>query len=140
MVGRSFPGWQNSNFFPAVGELRGYIRGRHPCNAVVATFIIGVKERQVLDMRFIFKMVILPFSLLTAFLALMLKLTLNLSAFVLALPMLYIFGCGLYTLYCREWTQFLILFVAEFGCFLLIVAGTALVEAVERFSEWLTEL
>lgn len=82
-------------------------------------------------------MVILPFSLLTAFLALMLKLTLNLSAFVLALPMLYIFGCGLYTLYCREWTQFLILFVAEFGCFLLIVAGTALVEAVERFSEWL---
>ena len=72
--------------------------------------------------------------------ALMLKLTLNLSAFVLALPMLYIFGCGLYTLYCREWTQFLILFVAEFGCFLLIVAGTALVEAVERFSEWLTEL
>ena len=62
-------------------------------------------------------MVILPFSLLTAFLALMLKLTLNLSAFVLALPMLYIFGCGLYTLYCREWTQFLILFVAEFGCF-----------------------
>ena len=72
--------------------------------------------------------------------ALMLKLTLNLSAFVLALPMLYIFGCGLYTLYCREWTQFLILFVAEFGCFLLIVAGTAIVEAVERFSEWLAEL
>ena len=68
-------------------------------------------------MRFIFKMVILPFSLITAFLALMLKLTLNLSAFVLALPMLYIFGCGLYTLYYREWTQFLILFVAEFGCF-----------------------
>ena len=86
------------------------------------------------------RMVTLPFSLLTAFLALMLKLTLNLSAFVLALPMLYIFGCGLYTLYCREWTQCLILFVAEFGCFLLIVAGTAIVEAVERFSEWLTEL
>ena len=65
-------------------------------------------------MRFIFKMVILPFSLLTAFLALMLKWTLNLSAFVLALPMLYIVSCGLYTLYCREWMQFLILLVAEF--------------------------
>ena len=80
-------------------------------------YLYNKGERQVLDMRFIFKMVILPFSLLTAFLALMLKLTLNLSAFVLALPMLYIFGCGLYTLYYREWTQFLILFVAEFGCF-----------------------
>ena len=97
-------------------------------------------ERQVLDMRFIFKMVILPFSLLTAFLALMLKLTLNLSAFVLALPMLYIFGCGLYTLYCREWLQFLILLVAEFGCFLLITVGTVIVEAVEWFSGWIAEL
>ena len=47
-------------------------------------------------MRFVFKMIIFPFWLLTAFLALMLKWTLNLSAFVLALPMLYIFGCGLY--------------------------------------------
>ncbi len=75
-------------------------------------------------MRFVFKMIVFPFWLLTAFLALMLKWTLNLSAFVLALPMLYIFGCGLYTLYCREWLQFLILLVAEFGCFLLITAGT----------------
>ena len=57
-------------------------------------------------------MIVFPFWLLTAFLALMLKWTLNLSAFVLALPMLYIFGCGLYTLYCREWLQFLILLVA----------------------------
>ena len=65
-------------------------------------------------------MIVFPFWLLTAFLALMLKWTLNLSAFVLALPMLYIFGCGLYTLYCREWLQFLILLVAEFGCFVLV--------------------
>ena len=81
-----------------------------------------------------------PFWLLTAFLALMLKWTLNLSAFVLALPMLYIFGCGLYTLYCREWLQFLILLVAEFGCFLLITAGTVIVEAVEWFRGWIAEL
>ena len=54
-------------------------------------------------MRFVFKMIVFPFWLITAFLALMLKWTMNLSAFVLALPMLYIFGCGLYTLYCREW-------------------------------------
>ena len=59
---------------------------------------------------------------------------------VLALPMLYIFGCGLYTLYCREWMQFLILLVAEFGCFLLITAGTVIVEAVEWFSGWIAEL
>ena len=86
------------------------------------------------------KIVLFPISLFVAFLALMAKWLLNLSAFVLALPMLYIFGCGLYTLYCREWMQFLILLVAEFGCFLLITAGTVIVEAVERFSGWIAEL
>ena len=140
MVGKSSPGWQNSNFFPAVGELRGYIRGRHPCNAVVATFIIGVKERQVLDMRFVFRMIVFPFWLLTAFLALMLKWTLNLSAFVLTLPMLYIFGCGIYTAYRQTWNQFLILLVAEFLCFVLFFGATAITEGIGRFSEWLAEL
>ena len=47
-------------------------------------------------MRFVFKMIIFPFWLLTAFLALMLKWTLNLSAFVLALPMLYIFSAAVF--------------------------------------------
>ena len=83
---------------------------------------------------------LLPLVLVSAFLALILRWTLNLSAFILALPMMYIFGCGLYTLYCREWTQFLILLAAEFGCFLLITAGTVIVEAVEWFSGWIAEL
>ena len=94
-----------------------------------------------LDMMFVLKKIALfPISLFAAFLALMAKWLLNLSAFVLALPMLYIFGCGLYTLYCREWLQFLILLVAEFGCFLLLTAGTVIVEAVEWFSGWIAEL
>ena len=108
--------------------------------SVVATFIIRTKEGQVLDMRFVFKMIVFPFWLLTAFLALMLKWTLNLSAFVLALPMLYIFGCGLYTLYCREWLQFLILLVAEFGCFALIFMGALIADAAEHFSGWVAGL
>ena len=86
------------------------------------------------------KIALFPISLFVAFLALMAKWLLNLSAFVLALPMLYIFGCGLYTLYCREWMQFLILLVAEFGCFLLLTAGTVIVEAVEWLSGWIAEL
>ena len=46
-------------------------------------------------MSFVFKMIVFSFWLLTAFLVLMLKWTLNLLAFVLALPMMYIFGGGL---------------------------------------------
>ena len=92
------------------------------------------------DMRFLFKMVLAPISLFVAFLALMAKWLLTLSSYVVAPLMLYIFGCGLYTLYCQEWMQFLILLVAEFGCFLLLTAGTVIVEAVEWFSGWIAEL
>jgi len=49
-------------------------------------------------------------------------------------------SAGRDTLYCREWMQFLILLVAEFGCFLLITAGTVIVEVVEWFSGWIAEL
>ena len=91
-------------------------------------------------MRILFKMVLAPISLFVAFLALMAKWLLTLSSYIVAPLMLYIFGCGLYTLYCREWLQFLILLVAEFGCFLLITAGTIIVEAVEWFSGWIAEL
>lgn len=91
-------------------------------------------------MKFMFKVLLLPMVLFSAFLALMLKWTLHLSAFILALPMLYIFGCGLYTLFRGEWMQFLILLVAEFGCFVLVFAGTAVVDAAERFSGWLAGL
>ena len=92
-------------------------------------------------MMFVLKKIALfPISLFAAFLALMAKWLLNLSAFVLALPMLYIFGCGLYTLYCREWMQFLILLVAEFGCFVLIFMGALIADVAERFSGWVAGL
>lgn len=56
------------------------------------------------------------------------------------IEMLYIFGCGLYTLYCQEWLQFLILLVAEFGCFALIFMGALIVDAAERFNGWVAGL
>ena len=62
------------------------------------------------------------------------------DSIVLLESMLYIFGCGLYTLYCREWMQFLILLVAEFGCFVLIFMGALIADAAERFSGWVAGL
>ena len=92
------------------------------------------------DMRILFKMVLAPISLFVAFLALMAKWLLTLSSYIVAPLMLYIFGCGIYTVYRQTWNQFLILLVAEFGCFLLITAGTVIVEAVEWLSGWIAEL
>ena len=91
-------------------------------------------------MKFVARVLLFPVVLLSAFLVLMLKWTLNLSAFVLALPMLYIFGCGIYTAYRQTWNQFLILLVAEFLCFVLFFGATAITEGIGRFSEWLAEL
>jgi len=54
--------------------------------------------------------------------------------------MLYIFGCGIYTVYRQTWDQFLILLVAEFLCFVLFVSATAMVAGVERFSGWLRDV
>lgn len=91
-------------------------------------------------MRFLFKMVLAPVSLFVAFLALMAKWLLTLSSYVVAPLMLYIFGCGIYTIYRQTWNQFLILLIAEFGCFVLFVGAAAIVEGIERFSGWLAEL
>ena len=91
-------------------------------------------------MRLVFRIILFPIYLFAAFMALMLKWTLNLSAFVLALPMLYIFGCGIYTAYRQTWNQFFILLVAEFICFILFFGATAITEGIGRFSEWLAEL
>ena len=91
-------------------------------------------------MRILFKMVLAPISLFVAFLALMAKWLLTLSSYIVAPLMLYIFGCGIYTVYRQTWNQFLILLVAEFGCFLLITAGTVIVEAAEWLSGWIAEL
>ena len=90
-------------------------------------------------MRILFKMVLAPISLFVAFLALMAKWLLTLSSYIVAPLMLYIFGCGIYTVYRQTWDQFLILLVAEFLCFVLFVGATAMVEGVERFSGWLRD-
>ena len=91
-------------------------------------------------MRFLFKMVLFPVSLFVAFLALMAKWLLTLSSYIVAPLMLYIFGCGIYTAYCLHWTQFFILLVAEFICFVLFFGATAITEGIQRFSEWIWDI
>ncbi len=86
------------------------------------------------------KIVLFQISLFVAFLALMARWLLTLSSYVVAPLMLYIFGCGIYTVYRQTWNQFFILLVAEFICFILFFGATAITEGIGRFSEWLAEL
>lgn len=91
-------------------------------------------------MRFLLKMVLFPVSLFVAFLALMTKWLLTLSSYIVAPLMFYIFGCGIYTVYCQHWTQFFILLAAEFACFVLFFGATAITEGIQRFSEWIWDV
>ena len=51
------------------------------------------------------KIALFQISLFVAFLALMAKWLLTLSSYVVAPLMLYIFGCGIYTVYRQTWDQ-----------------------------------
>lgn len=88
-------------------------------------------------MKVLFQIFFAPVSLFMAFLALMANWLLTLFSYVAVPLMLYIFGCGIYTVYRQTWDQFLILLVAEFLCFALFVGATAIVDGIERFSDWL---
>lgn len=88
-------------------------------------------------MKVLFKMFFAPVSLFVAFLALMANWLLTLFSYVAAPLMLYIFGCGIYTVYRQTWDQFFILLAAEFLCFALFIGATAIVDGIERFSDWL---
>ena len=80
-------------------------------------------------------MMLAPISLFVAFLALMAKWLLTLSSYVVAPLMLYIFGCGIYTVYRQTWDQFLILLVAEFLCFVLFVGKALNSLAADRLAK-----
>ena len=86
------------------------------------------------------KIALFPISLFVAFLALMARWLLNLSSYVVAPLMLYIFGCGIYTAFSHTRNQFFILLVAEFICFIFFFGATACTDGIVRFSEWLAEL
>lgn len=88
-------------------------------------------------MRFLFKVMIVPFSLFIAFLALMAKWLFVLSSYIIVPLMLYIFGCGVYTVYHKNWNQFLILLVAEFGLFILICVTAVVEELLKQVAKWL---
>ena len=86
------------------------------------------------------KIVLFPISLFVAFLALMARWLLTLSSYVVALLIIYMLCCVIYTACRQTWDQFLILLVSEFICFILFFGATAITEGIGRFSEWLAEL
>lgn len=76
-----------------------------------------------------FKLLFLPLMIVCASLSLMAKLCSNLSGYILSPLILFVFGCGVYTVISQQWNQVLLLGIIEL-LFILALFGSVLMETV----------
>ena len=76
-----------------------------------------------------FKLLSLPLMIVCAGLSLLAKLCSNLSGYILSPLILFVFGCGVYTVIAQQWNQVLLLGVIELIC-ISALFGSVLMETV----------
>lgn len=88
-----------------------------------------------------FKILALPLMLACYAASLLVKLAANLSSYVLGPLMLFILGCGIYTIVKQEWGQTLILAMMEAACiaamFVAVCVETLLADAGSFLREFI---
>ena len=79
--------------------------------------------------KFPFKLLFLPLMIVCAGLSLLAKLCSNLSEYILSPLILFVFGCGVYTVISQQWNQVVILGIIELLC-ISALFGSVLMETV----------
>ena len=79
--------------------------------------------------KFPFKLLFLPLMIVCASLSLLAKLFSNLSGYILSPLILFVFGCGVYTVIAQQWNQVLLLGMIEL-LFISALFGSVLMETV----------
>ena len=79
--------------------------------------------------KFPFKLLFLPLMIVCASLSLLAKLFSNLSGYILSPLILFVFGCGVYTVIAQQWNQVLLLGIIELLC-ISALFGSVLMETV----------
>ena len=79
--------------------------------------------------KFPFKLLFLPLMIVCASLSLLAKLFSNLSGYILSPLILFVFGCGVYTVIAQQWNQVLLLGVIELLC-ISALFGSVLMETI----------
>ena len=74
-----------------------------------------------------FKLLFLPLMIACASLSLLAKLCSNLSGYILSPLILFVFGCGVYTVIAQQWNQVLLLGIIEL-LFISALFGSVLIE------------
>lgn len=86
--------------------------------------------------KFPFKLLFLPLMIVCASLSLLAKLFSNLSGYILSPLILFVFGCGVYTVIAQQWNQVLLLGIIEL-LFISALFGSVLMETVFDWFYWL---
>ena len=76
-----------------------------------------------------FKLLSLPLMIVCASLSLLAKLCSNLSGYILSPLILFVFGCGVYTVIAQQWNQVLLLGIIEL-LFISALFGSVLIETI----------
>ena len=79
--------------------------------------------------KFPFKLLFLPLMIVCAGISLLAKLCSNLSGYILSPLILFVFGCGVYTVIAQQWNQVLLLGIIELLC-ISALFGSVLVETI----------
>lgn len=79
--------------------------------------------------KFPFKLLFLPLMIVCASLSLLAKLFSNLSGYILSPLILFVFGCGVYTVIAQQWNQVLLLGIIEL-LFISALFGSVLMETM----------
>ena len=76
-----------------------------------------------------FKLLSLPLMIVCAGLSLLANLCSNLTGYILSPLILFVFGCGVYTVIAQQWNQVLLLGIIELFC-VSALFGSVLMETV----------
>ena len=82
--------------------------------------------------KFPFKLLFLPLMIVCASLSLLAKLFSNLSGYILSPLILFVFGCGVYTVIAQQWNQVLLLGIIE----LLFISALFSSVQIETIFDW----
>ena len=88
-------------------------------------------------MRFLLKMILLPLILVIGILRFSLSGLMKLSCYVVGSLMWIIFGCGIYTVVHRSWSQTFLLALMEAACFLFLFGAGFVLVTLENWSHTL---
>ena len=97
----------------------------------------GVKSMKIVCflLELVLKILLLPVAFLLRFLCFIWNLLMQLSLWVLSPVMLFVLGCGIYSVVRASWTDVFLLTLIEMGLFAAAVGAGGIMELMERLCE-----